>query len=338
MRNEQTINNLTLFIILAMLLALLYWVNAFAVSIDITTSSLASFFTIFLSLFLEAIPFILAGVIISGVIQVFVTAEHIQRLIPKNKFIAIVSSCTLGAIFPACECGIVPIIRRLLLKGVPLYAAVGFMLTGPLINPLVLFSTYMAFGQEWHMAIMRGLLGFVAAIMISLLVCRLFRKNELKISRETFVQQDTAPSKNISLYNRLFAMTQHSINEFFQMSKFFIIGALLAAGVQTYLSSSSFFLFGESFVALTVVMMVVAYVLSLCSEADAFIAASFKQFVPGSSLLAFLIYGPMLDLKNTFMLGAVFKLRFVIVLMFLITIVVFGIVLAYELLFVGGAL
>ncbi len=337
MRDYQAVNNIVLFVILTIFVLFFYVIISGDYSISISALSLSSFFTIFLSLFLEAIPFMLAGVLISGFIQVFVSEEHIRRLVPKNRFYAIVTSCTLGALFPACECGIVPIIRRLLLKGIPLYAAIGFMLTGPLINPLVLFSTYMAFGQEYQMAILRLSIGFLAAIVISFIISFLFKANELKISRDNFIQ----PSSNMKkppFWKRIGAMFHHSINEFFQMSKFFIIGALLAAFVQTYVSSSTFVRFGEDILSMTLVMMVLAYILSLCSEADAFIAASFRQFVPTTSLLAFLVYGPMIDLKNTFMLGAVFKFRFVVILLFVITGVVLVFSLLYNYLVVGGIL
>jgi uncharacterized membrane protein YraQ (UPF0718 family) len=83
--------------------------------------SLLNLNTIFLSILIEALPFVLIGVLIAGVIQIFVTEEHIQRWIPKNKTMAVIMSCVVGALFPACECGIVPIVRRLVSKGVPIH-------------------------------------------------------------------------------------------------------------------------------------------------------------------------------------------------------------------------
>jgi uncharacterized membrane protein YraQ (UPF0718 family) len=123
------------------------------------------------------------------------------------------------------------------------------------------------------------------------------------------------------------AMLEHTIDEFFDMGKFLIIGAILAAFVQTYISTKSILGLGEGILASTLVMMGLAYLLSLCSEADAFIAASFRHLFPTTSLLGFLIYGPMLDLKNTIMMMAVFNIRFVIVLMIIITGAVLGLLL-----------
>ncbi|MDY0397010.1 permease [Virgibacillus halophilus] len=126
--------------------------------------------TIFLSILIEALPFVLIGVLIAGFIQIFVTEEMVRRCIPQNKYLAVLVSCVIGGLFPACECGIVPIVRRLVSKGVPIHAAVGFMLTGPLINPIVILSTYMAFGNDMKMAAQRMGFGFLAALIISAIV------------------------------------------------------------------------------------------------------------------------------------------------------------------------
>lgn len=284
-----------------------------------------TFNMIFISIIIEAIPFVLIGVFIAGIIQVFVTEEHIRRLIPKNKVLAIVTSCLIGALFPACECGIVPIVRRLVAKGVPLFAGVGFLLTGPLINPIVIFSTYMAFGEDIKMASYRMGIGFIIAVVIVCFIASLFRNNQLKISKNTFTENLSI--ENPSLTKRINAMFEHAVDEFFDMGKFLIIGAMLAAGVQTFVATKSILGIGEGIIVSTMVMMGLAYILSLCSEADAFIASSFRHLFHQTSILGFLIYGPMLDLKNSIMLFAVFKFKFVIVLMFVITVTVFSVLL-----------
>ncbi|WP_368506105.1 permease [Alkalihalophilus sp. As8PL] len=287
--------------------------------------SFLTFNMIFLSILIEAIPFVLIGVFIAGMIQVFMTEEHLKKLIPKNKLLAVLTSCLIGALFPACECGIVPIVRRLIAKGVPLFAGIGFLLTGPLINPLVVISTYMAFGEDLRMAMLRMGLGLVIAIIIAAIICILFKTNQLK--RRKGMPYGSLPVPKQPIGKRIKAMLEHAIDEFFDMGKFLIIGALLAAFVQTYISTKSMLGLGEGIIASTLVMMGLAFLLSLCSEADAFIAASFRHLFPQTSLLGFLIYGPMLDLKNTIMLMAVFNIRFVMVLMSIITLTVLGILL-----------
>ncbi|MFB4162320.1 permease [Alteribacillus sp. JSM 102045] len=277
--------------------------------------------TIFLSILIEAIPFVLIGVFIAGFIQMFVTEKHIQRLIPKNKFMAVTMSCVVGGFFPACECGIVPIVRRLVAKGVPIYAAVGFLLTGPLINPIVILSTYMAFGNDIKMASLRMGAGFAAALLIALSISFFFQSNQLKQAQEAASGKQAAHKQKF--IRRLEEMVKHSIDEFFDMGKYLIIGAFVAAFLQTYVAATSLFLFGDGLIASTFIMMGLAYLLSLCSEADAFIGASFRNLVPDTSILAFLVYGPMIDLKNTIMLLSVFKARFVVTLFIFITVIVF---------------
>lgn len=127
-------------------------------------------------------------------------------------------------------------------------------------------------------------------------------------------------------------MVKHSIDEFFDMGKFLIIGAFIAAFLQTYVSTNALFVLGDGLVGSTVLMMGLAYFLSLCSEADAFIGASFRSIFPSTSILAFLVYGPMVDLKNTIMLLGAFKTKFVITLVGFITLIVFVCVMATTLL------
>ncbi|KGR77224.1 membrane protein [Ureibacillus sinduriensis BLB-1 = JCM 15800] len=285
-------------------------------------SSLPQLNTIFLSILIEAIPFVLIGVLIAGFIQIFITEDHIRAWIPKNKFLAVVMSCVVGAAFPACECGIVPIVRRLIGKGVPLYAGVGFLLTGPLINPIVILSTYMAFGNDMEMALLRMGVGFVAALVIALIISILFKSNQLKKDKG-ISHSERKGNKKQPFVTRIREMLNHSIDEFFDMSKYLIAGAFVAAFLQTYVSTQSLLQLGNSQFQSAFVMMALAFVLSLCSEADAFIGASFKNVFPTTSILAFLVYGPMIDLKNMIMLLSVFKAKFVFVLFILITCIVF---------------
>ncbi|MDL4843007.1 permease [Aquibacillus rhizosphaerae] len=287
-------------------------------------SSIYNMSTIFLSILIEALPFVLIGVIIAGLIQIFVTEDHIKRWIPKNKFLAVTMSCVVGACFPACECGIVPIVRRLIGKGVPIYAGVGFLLTGPLINPIVIMSTFMAFGNDLRIAASRMIIGFVIALVIALIVSLLFKSNQLKhpIPPKTHTHQTSIQQP---LTERIGSTLIHAVDEFFDMGKYLIIGCLFAAFIQTYVSAEALVGLGDGLAASTVVMMGLAYLLSLCSEADAFIAASFKNLFPTTAILGFLIYGPMMDLKNTFMLLSVFNSKFVFILISIVTGTVFSI-------------
>ncbi|WP_445479916.1 permease [Lysinibacillus irui] len=285
------------------------------------SSSLLSLHTIFLSILIEALPFVLIGILIAGFIQIFITEEHIQRWIPRNTLMAVVMSCLVGALFPACECGIVPIVRRLIAKGVPIHAAIGFMLTGPLINPVVILSTYMAFGNDLKIAGLRMLVGFVIAIIIALLISLFFKGSQFKSSLQP--NSLTTTNQQPSFVTKLINMFKHAIDEFFDMGKYLIIGAFLAAFVQTYVSTKTLVEIGEGVPSSILVMMGLAFILSLCSEADAFIGASFSAIFSTPSILAFLIFGPMIDLKNTIMLMSVFRIKFVLWLIALVATVVY---------------
>ncbi len=175
-------------------------------------------------------------------------------------------SCVAGALFPACECGIVPIIRRLMSKGVPVYAAIGFMLTGPLINPIVIASTYMAFGNDFEMAGLRNGLGFLVAIIVAFSVSIFFKSGLLKEN----LHLPHSSSNNRSFPDRIWSMLTHSIDEFFDMAKYLIIGAFLASIVQVYMPAKTLLQNADNPVVSLLIMMGFAYVLSLCSEVDAF--------------------------------------------------------------------
>ncbi|KAA9030621.1 permease [Niallia endozanthoxylica] len=311
---------ITGFLMIGLALLLLSYSIHFKLPLDLP-ASLLNLNSIFLSILIEALPFVLIGVLVAGCIQIFVTEDHIQKWIPKNKGMAVIMSCTIGALFPACECGIVPIVRRLIGKGVPIHAAIGFMLTGPLINPVVIASTYMAFGNNMKMAGLRMGLGFMIALMAAFAVSRLFKGNQLKAA----IKSTSSPEhpKQHSFTNRFWSMLTHSIDEFFDMGKYLVIGAFIAAAVQTYMPARALLETGSGPASSLLVMMGLAYILSLCSEADAFIGASFSSIFPQASILGFLIFGPMMDLKNTIMMLSVFRWRFVMAVLLLIVSIVF---------------
>ncbi|CAK8584148.1 permease [Priestia megaterium] len=287
------------------------------------SSSLLQMNTIFISILIEALPFILLGVIISGIIQIFVTDEMMAKAIPKNKFSAIVLASVIGALFPACECGIVPITRRLMAKGVPLYAAIPFMLTGPIINPVVLFATFVAFGNDWKIMIERGVVAFLVSLIVGLILAFQFKTPQVKNE----IHVHTASKK---MSEKIGDALKHTIDEFFSVGKFVIIGGLIAAAMQTYVKTSTLMALGHGVVSSNVVMMGLSYILSLCSSADAFIASSFRSTFNDSAVIAFLVFGPMFDIKNTLMMLSQFKTKFV----FSLFIYVFILVLVLSLLIV----
>ncbi|WP_332691264.1 permease [Halalkalibacter lacteus] len=282
--------------------------------------------TIFLGIVIEAVPFILLGVFVSALIQIYVREEVIHRFLPKNAYAALLPAAVLGAIFPICECAIVPIVRRLVKKGMPLHVGVVFLVAAPILNPVVAASTFFAFRTDLTVLYARMGLAFVLSIIIGGILYLVFKnRDQLKwtkeelVGRQVVLATDTAPRK----MNRLKQTFYHAADEFFLMGKYLILGAFIAALFQTFLDRSVLQAIGSNEWSSTAVMMAFAYLLSLCSEADAFVAASFGNTFTTGSLIAFLVYGPMIDLKNTIMLFAFFKARFVLIFIGVVTAIVF---------------
>ncbi|MRX72402.1 permease [Bacillus lacus] len=293
--------------------------------------------TIFLSIVLEAIPFILLGVFVSALIQTFVSEEAIQRFLPKNAIMALFPAALLGAIFPICECAIVPIVRRLIKKGMPLHVGVVFLVGAPILNPVVFASTFFAFQSTKEIVYARMGLAFVLSIMIGLILYLVFKKSDqLKWTRAELVGRAGSIGEEAKVKgNRVKSTLYHAIDEFFEMGKYLIFGAFIASLFQTFLDRSVITAMGTNEWISPAIMMAFAYILSLCSEADAFVAASFGGTFSAGSLLAFLVYGPMVDLKNTIMLFAFFKARFVLVFIGVVTISVYAAILIYQQFFLG---
>ncbi|MEH6967128.1 permease [Priestia megaterium] len=297
--------------------------------VDINTKDLAipasllNVNSIFLSIVLEAIPFILLGVFASALIQVFVSEELVQRLIPKNPYIALLPAVLVSALLPVCECAIIPVIRRLLKKGMPLHIGVVILVGAPILNPVVFTATFYAFQSNTSIVYSRMGLAVVACLLIGLSVYFFFKNsNQL---RHVHVHEH----EDAKVGNKLKQTLYHASDEFFDMGKYLLFGALVASLFQTFLDRQLLTNLASNDYMSSAVMMGFAYVLSLCSEADAFVASSFSHTFSPTALLAFLLYGPMMDFKNTIMLLAFFKKRFACSLILIITVSVYLITITY---------
>lgn len=284
--------------------------------------------TIFLSIVIEAAPFILLGVFVSALIQIYVKEETIQRFLPKNAFAALLPATIMGAIFPICECAIIPVVRRLIKKGMPLHVGVVFLVAAPILNPVVFASTFFAFRTNLSVLYSRMGVAFVLAMVIGGILYLLFKNsNQLKKSREEMMgssgnpmNEKHPPHRSLNKWKQTM---YHTTDEFFDMGKYLIAGAFITALFQTFLDRQFLLAIGSEAWSSTLVMMAFAYILSLCSEADAFVASSFGSTFTVGSLVAFLVYGPMLDLKNTIMLFAFFRVKFVFAFIATVTVSVF---------------
>lgn len=332
---------------------------------------LADFTTVFLSILLEAFPFVLLGTLISSAIHILVSAETIARILPRSRLAGLLAASAAGFAFPICECANVPVTRRLLAKGLPAPLAVTFLLAVAIVNPVVLFSTWVAFGGNLGVVLLRGLLGMGIAVLTGWIV------GSLPVGRQPLRDAapggageeqgwehgpdhgpgcdcghdhphdhdaghggnrgaDTGRAGRRGAADAALEILTHAGAEIYSVGRYLILGAAVAALMQTILPRAALVGVGAAPLLSVAALMVLAYLLSLCSEADAFIAATFAGYFTPGAVLAFMVYGPMMDVKNTLMLLDGFKPRFVAILLALVTAACLGAGFLVNLLASGG--
>jgi uncharacterized membrane protein YraQ (UPF0718 family) len=288
----------------------------------------------FLSILFEGAPFILLGTLVSGFIDIYLPAGTMDRFLPKNRNLAVVVAGLLGAVFPVCECAVVPVIRRLVKKGLPVSCALTYMLAAPIVNPITALSTWKAF-QGQNAAMMtssRLLLGFLIAVAVGLIVSRLPLAMVLK---DKLVKSIDEPEpkhahedcghhhgdcgghhhSNDGQDNRLVAAFRSALKDFIEVGVYFAIGVSITALFNTGIAPGAVWLDGlaGSTAGSPAALMALAFILSLCSTSDAFIAATLDKFSWGAKL-AFLTFGPMMDVKLIFLYQTVMRKNFIIAL------------------------
>ncbi|MGT2714963.1 permease [Streptococcus respiraculi] len=264
---------------------------------------------IFLSIIIEALPFVLIGSLISGFIEVYVTPDRVHQALPQNRFLRILFGTFIGFIFPSCECGIVPIVNRLLEKKVPTYTAIPFLATAPVINPIVLFATFTAFGNSVKFAFYRALGSILVALVLGIFLGFIQTGSILK---EQATPLHTHDFSHLSGWKKVGQALIQSIDEFFDTGRYLVFGSLFASFVQVYIPTSILTRIGHNPFTAILLMMLLAFLLSLCSEADAFIGASLLTTFGFAPIMAFLVIGPMIDIKNLIMMKHSFKTSFIL--------------------------
>lgn len=337
------------------------------------SSPLNSLAIVFVSIVLEAIPFMLIGSLIGGFIEAFVSRERMATCLPQKGWLTVCMAAGAGIVFPVCECAVVPVVRRLVGKGLPFSAAIAYLLGGPIINPIVAASTALAYALDWRIVILRLALGYGIAVAIGLIMGRIFssvpaiRENgcgadgndspcgcadlpathdhaagcchqngfESMADRAQFSacgcgHLQTRPSE--SWVDKTGSAFIHAMDDFLAVGHYLVIGAFIAALAQTYIARSNFLVLSEIPLLSVVLMAALAILLNLCSEADAFIAASFQGLMSVPAQMAFMLTGPMFDLKLLLMYQSVFRRRAIVVLASLILAAVLAIAVGLEML------
>jgi len=262
--------------------------------------------TIFLGVIVEATPFLLLGVLVSQALALGLTGNGVPRWLPRRRLASLVSMAGLGMLFPVCECGNVPVARRLLGRGVPAAAAMVFLLSAPALNPVVGLSTYAAFREQPAIVGYRLGLTFAVALAVGLLL-------SVHPRPETLVRAGSAPFAHDSTVagpsRRVRAFARGALDEFAEMGAVLVAGAALAAVTQMVVPRATLLGIGQGPATSVAVMMLLAVVLSICSTVDAFVALAYAGTFSDGSLVAFLVFGPMIDLKSVLLMLRVFSVK-----------------------------
>jgi len=315
-----------------------------------------TFTTTLAGLAFETIPFLLMGTLLSATIQVFVPDQALKRLFPKNRYLSILVALLVGVFIPICECGTVPLARRLRQKGMPLSTAVAFLLAAPLVNPMTIISTFVAFRGTGNPVFASRLgLGLASAFIVALIVEFASRNRpsidilsqsdqsaELKFTHAKGAAIPAPPLLPVSSSritrsrpskaSRVAATLEHASYEFLDSGRYLIAGITIAAIARAFIPTRAILHSLGTPLAATGTGLLSAYILSLCSSADAFVARSI--FAPSSyfAVKAFLVFGPMIDLKNTILLSRFVKPRHLIAFVGIVALVVGAVTLSASLL------
>jgi uncharacterized protein len=322
-------------------------------------SQFNSGFTLFLSLIVEAIPFLLLGVLVSSVLLLFVNEQRLIALMPKNPFLGALAGSLLGFLFPVCECGNVPVARRLLMQGVSVPVAIGFLLAAPTINPVVIWATWTAFRDQPEIVVLRVVFSLIISTTVAcifsvqkdmrpflqpalsrwmpdILVQPSLSDTPALLQTGTFllgqpIGQPMAfdavaaaavirpnPKPTIPWKDRLPLLLENMVQELRELGGILVLGSLLAAVIQVAVPREWVLSIGQGPVTSVVAMLILGGVISICSTVDSFFALSFATTFTSGAILAFLVFGPMFDLKSLGLLLTIFRPRAMIYLIVLI--------------------
>lgn len=295
------------------------------------------FYTVFISILIQGLPFILVGSFVSALIQIYISRDTFIKIFPKNIFFSCIIAAFAGLLFPICDCGTIPVVKSLMKKKIPIGVGITFMLSAPIVNPIAIISTIYAFQGMKSVVICRITAGIIIAISVGLIM-QLFTKKDEEILNDnadlmscdcSYCNQEQNYSDN--KFGKIKSVFIHTGEEFFNTGKFMIIGTFLASIFQNLVSlNNNTYLPNDSKSSL-IFMILLSFLLSVCSTSDAFIAKGFLKQFSINSVMGFLVVGPMLDIKNTIMLFGNFKKKFVLKLIFSILVVSFCVLINIKL-------
>lgn len=330
-------------------------------------NQLHSAFTLFLSLLVEAIPFLLLGVLLSSCLLFLIDEKQLITRLPTNPFLGSVVGSCIGFLFPVCECGNIPVARRLLLKGVSPSVTISFLLAAPTINPIVIWSTWVAFGNQPQIVVFRVLFSLLIATIVGCVFSS--QKDARSLLQTSFARQFNptiyAPLENteakstllqsgsflldggqvlplneslllnvnqsqLSLKSKGQSLIDNLLQEFSELGAMLVLGSAIAAMIQVFVPRELILNLGQDTITSILAMMLLAVIVSICSTVDSFFALSFAATFTSGSLLAFLVFGPTIDIKSIGLMASIFKPKIIIYIFTLVAQLTFIFTLTYS--------
>lgn len=266
------------------------------------------FMTLTLGILVEALPFVILGVLLSVIIQTVLPTEQLVRRLPKNRILRRASISFLGVLMPVCECGNIPVARSLMMKGFTPQEAIVFLLAAPSINIVTFIVTWEAFGFNHSVAITRVIATLIIANLAAVLAAKLIAKNKLLTKDFSAACELRSHSpRSLAKAAELFR------SEMWLITRLLIIGAMIAAASQTLIPRETITAIGSNLFLSVVAMLILAFVISICSSVDAFFALAYINTFSLGSILAFLVAGPMVDIKMIALMKTTFALRTIVI-------------------------
>ncbi|MFB7249617.1 permease [Microbacterium sp. NPDC056234] len=261
--------------------------------------------TLSLSVLIEALPFVILGVVLSIVVQVWLPPNAIQRWLPKRAWARRAVLSLLGMLIPVCECGNVPFARGLMMRGLAPAEALTFLMAAPIVNPIVILTTHAAFGWDGGILVARLVGGYLIANLIGWIYSR--HPSPDALLTERFIATcDRVTHEHGTPVRR--SLTQFLI-ELRAVMPALVIGSAVAGAVQVLIPRDVLLAIGSNPVLSIVAMMALAMTVAICSNVDAFFALSFASTFSPGAIVAFLLVGPLVDIKMLALMRTTFTSR-----------------------------
>lgn len=317
--NEQfkTLVTPGMVILLIIMLSLCFLPNSTLLAIYSTMQKVS---LSFLSILIQALPFILLGAFISSLLQIVFPVSRILGMISKHNIKSFIGASIAGFFFPVCDCGLVPMISGLLKKGAPLPQVMTFWLTSAAMNPIVILSVLYAFPGNPRIALLRLLMGLFTGVVVGVILMVLKVNTKDVLNENSSMQTMSGELLEINKDSRFYkvnAVIKGTQLEFFRVLKYVIIGALITSIGLLFLPQTVKSFIGASQMLQYFIMLIAAVFMSTCSTSNAFIARSLTASFSYPSAIIFMTLGPMLDFKNLIIYSETLKKIFLIQIMLL---------------------